>query len=425
MLKILKILLFIPGSLALVFFLNESSPIIAIEAADKKIHTTVFIFCLALLMLVIISYIVIKALYSVINLPFTMKKNYRNKLNESKFLSLVNLWIAKEQMDNNQFKRALSFLIAADIPEYVKKWLNYQKNLFQHSNNVRDLEKLTQHPETSNLAIMQLIKTEIALNNTQSAFNHLKNLNSSISNQWRCAMIIKICFKENLWNDLMQFLAQEKYDVPDKGYLIDICHYKTAREIYNSRISFEKLKEAISILDKVKSSLPPAIYLKTLLLIKLNEYEAAIQFINKNWTQFSYVLLYPTLLLLSESNQQLYNKVFDRMITNNVDLAASIILTIYRAIIINNTDTAAKLLNQYRYQINEQYTYFFEYYYKYIKQDKILLELFTENLRNMIEKVDFYYDFDCIDGNADRKIIDTIPSLKNQKLPAALIKEST
>ena len=421
MFKILKVLLFISALLALVFFLNESSPSIAIEVADKKIHTTLFIFCLVLLILIVIIYIMIKALYSIISLPFVIKKNYQNKLNESKFLSLVDLCIAKEQMDNNLFQRALSFLVAADMPKYVKTWLNYQQ---RSSHDTQELETLLQHPETANLAIMQLIRTEIALGKTQSALNHLRNLPISISNTWKCVMIIKVCFKENAWDKLLQFLTQEKHNIPNKEYLVDICHYKIAKEIYDSRIAFDKLKEAILILNKVKSPFPPVAYLKSLLLIKLNEHDAVVKFINKNWEQFSDLLIYPILLLLRNLDQKSQHKILEKVITNN-NLTANIILIIYKAIISSNTDTTIKLLNQYRYQIDEQYICFFEHYYKNIKQEKILLELFTENLYNMIGTANYYYDFEWANSNIEQELVATIPSLNTQKLPAAFTKEST
>ena len=396
MLKLVKLLLITLLLLGIVFFLNEISPIVAFEVDNKKIKTTLFLFGLALALIMALLYITIRSIHSIITLPLIIKRNYQRKVNESKFDSLKDFIIAVNQHDASKANKALSFLMSADIPEYFKSWLNYQRNLITHSSIKDSIEDMLHYSEITNLSLMKSVEEEISHGKYQEALDHLKTLPPSIPLRWLFLTSVKAYFGERRWSNLLEFLQQSEFYDFDKDHLIDICNYKIAEEIYLSKISFESLKEAIVLIEKIKSPLEPAIYLYALLLIKITDYEASIKFIGKNWSKYSHILLKPAILLISTYTTPA--KTVSKIIGNSNDLEASIILSMYVAVINSDLKAIKKLLNTHQYNITEKFMRFFEYYHTNIieEKSKIAIELFTDNLSNLIEPSYYFYDFNSM-----------------------------
>ncbi|CAK6537941.1 MAG: putative protein HemY, contains HemY_N domain and TPR repeats (unrelated to HemY-type protoporphyrinogen oxidase) [Candidatus Midichloria mitochondrii] len=396
MLKLLKLLLITLLLLGIVLFLNESSPIVAFEVDNKKIKTTLFLFGLASALIMALLYIIMRSTYSIITLPLIIKRNYQRKVNESKFDSLKDFIIAANQHDASKANKALSFLMSADIPEYFKSWLNYQRNLINHSSIKESIEDMLHYPETANLSLMKLVEEEISHGKYQKALEHLKTLPTSIPPKWLFLTSVKAYFGERRWSNLLEFLQQSEFNDFAKDHLIDICNYKIAEEIYLSKISFEALKEATVLIEKIKSPLEPAIYLYALLLIKITDYEAAVKFIGKSWSKYSHILFKPAILLIGTYENPA--KTVSKIIGASNGLEVSIILSMYAVVINRDLKAIKKLLSAHQYNITDKFVRFFEHYHANIieEKSKTAIELFTDNLSNLIETSYYFYDFNSM-----------------------------
>ena len=206
MFNLLKLLILASLVSIVALFLNENSVELIIEISNRKIKTTIFLAGLALIITLIISYVIIKSLYSIISLPFTLKKNYLSKIDENRVAALMELMISIDQHDEEKTNKIISFLLSSKVPFYFKSWLNYKKN---HDKDIKkSIAELIEYKETAQLAIMKLIEEEINQGEYLKAINHLQDYskNSKLkNNKYFFSKSVIIYFKAKTINIILFF----------------------------------------------------------------------------------------------------------------------------------------------------------------------------------------------------------------------------